>query len=57
MQQIREDRLAYQEKRIHFLRQAHEEAMTLFRERNEIDRERNLILKEKKCTCHLSDQN
>lgn len=60
LQQIREDRLSYQENRNRFLQQVHQDQLSLLRERNEIERERNEIEKErnnilltKKCNCHI----
>ncbi|KAF5292322.1 hypothetical protein FQA39_LY03356 [Lamprigera yunnana] len=51
LEQMREDRLQYQEKRLAFLERAHKEAMTLLKEKNETKRERNEILKQKNCIC------
>lgn len=47
LEQMREDRQKYQENRLAFLREGHEEVMNLLRERNQIERERNEILKKK----------
>lgn len=51
LQQIREDKVEYQEKRFNFLEKVHEDLLSILRERNKIEEERNEILKNKKCRC------